>query len=176
MRGSTMLKLTQQSYDLCMGYVGLNMRAASLFGPTAYTGLVRWHERNHEVYDGLNRCITKYIGNVYKEVPKYVAPDTYAYDLPKTMVSHVDAWLNYLKSMKDTSYEMYCEAKDEVHDFILADKFVCMNKIIGNEILYLSRFKRRIEDMPESELLHVNKKLHDYFTERPDVKEIDFSI
>lgn len=171
-----MLKLTQQSYDLCMGYVGLNMRAASLFGPTAYTGLVRWHERNHEVYDDLNRDITKYVGNVFKDIPKYYSPDTYAYELPKTMVSHIDAWSNYLVGMKKSSYEMYCEAKDEVYDLVLADKFICMNKIICNEILYLSRFKRRIEDMPESELLHVNKKLHDYFAEHSCVKEIDFSI
>ena len=78
--------------------------------------------------------------------------------------------------MKEKSCEMYSEAKETAHDFILAEKFVKMNMCIGNEILYLTRFRRRIEKMPESELLYVNKELHNYFEDHPDILELDFSI
>ena len=78
--------------------------------------------------------------------------------------------------MKSTTYEMYEEAKEEVHDFILVDKIVCLNKVICNEILYLDRFKRRIEGLPESELLMVNHKIHDYFEEHPDIIELDMAL
>ena len=91
-------------------------------------------------------------------------------------VKHIDNWVAHLKSMKATTYEMYEEAKEEARDFILVDKIVCLNKVICNEILYLDRFKRRIEGLPESELLMVNHKIHDYFEEHPDILEIDMAL
>lgn len=170
------MELTQKSYDLCMDYVGMNMACAVQFAPLPYTGLVRWHERNHEVYDEFNKKITKYVGNVYGELPKYSAPSTYNYSLPGSMIEHIDYWTSYLTNLKLASHEMYEEAKKTAHDFLLADMFICMNKTVANEILYLTRLKRRIAKMPESELLLVNKILHDYFEKNPDCKELDFSL
>lgn len=170
------MKLTQQCYDLCMNYVGLNMKASSLFFPTPYTGIVRWHKRNHEVYDHFNYKIAKYVGNVYGEAATYSPVATFEYKMPATMVMHIDNWANVLKGMKDSTYEMYEEAKETAKDFILVDKIVCLNKVICNEILSLDRFKRRIEGLPESELLMVNHKIHDYFEEHPDILEIDLAL
>lgn len=36
--------------------------------------------------------------------------------------------------------------------------------------------KRRIEGLPESELLMVNHKIHGYFEEHPDILEIDMAL
>lgn len=43
-------------------------------------------------------------------------------------------------------------------------------------MLYLTRFKKRIEGLGESDLLIVNRKLHEYFEKHPDTEEIDFSL
>lgn len=171
-----MMKLTQQYYDLCMNYVGLNQRCAALFAPTPYTGILRWHERNHEVYDGFNRHLTKYIGNLYGEyaIPKVV--ETYGYKMPSSMLAHVDGWAAYLKPLKDVTAEMYSEARDVAHDFELAGMMIDMNKCVCNEILALSRLRRRINGLPESELLLVNKEVHDYFQGHHDCKCIDLSL
>lgn len=170
------MKLTQQCFDLCMDYVGLNMKASSLLFSTPYTCVVRWHKRNHEVYDHFNYKIAKYVGDVYTERATYSPVTTFEYKMPATMTAHIDNWKAQLASMKATTYEMYEEAKEEVHDFILVDKIVCLNKVICNEILSLDRFKRRIEGLPESELLMVNHKIHDYFEEHPDILEIDMAL
>lgn len=171
-----MMKLTQQYYDLCMGYVGLNQRCAALFAPTPYTGMLRWHERNHELYDDFNRHLTKYIGNMYGEYAEPKPVTTYGYKMPASMIEHIDAWANYLHGMKDVTAEMYAEARDVAHDFCLACTMMDINKCVCNELFALSRLRRRIKGMPESELLLVNKEIHDYFHEHQDTKCIDLSM
>lgn len=170
------MKLTQQAYDLCMEYVGLNMRSAAGFASTPYTGMYRWHERNHEVYDGFNRKLTKYIGNMYGEQPVPKAVESYGYRLPSSMMTHIDAWIAHLAPLKAVTAEMYTEARDVAHDFELAGCMVDINKAVCNELFALSRLRRRINGLPESELLLVNKEIHDYFQAHPDCAHIDLSL
>ncbi len=170
-----MHEFTQRYYDDIMNYVGLNQRAMGLLAPTKYTGLVRWHKRNHEVYDHINEKITKYIGNMYDEYATPKSVSTYNYTINGDILTHIKAWKSSLEPMMMSTYEMYSEAC-KIGDFILADKFKCLNMIVTNEVFALKRLIQRLTGASQDAVMYVNKIIHDYFESSPDCKEIDLSL
>lgn len=170
-----MYNFTQKYYDFIMEYTGLNQRSAGLLSTTEYTGFTRWHLRNHKVYDDINECITKYIANMYEEYATPKAINSYNYSMPNSIIGHINSWYNELLPMKKASLEMYNEAC-EIGDFFLADKFKELNKIVCNEIFSLRRVLRRIKDKSNTDIMIVNKLIHDYFESNMDNKHIDFSL
>lgn len=171
-----MHKFTQNSYDMIMDYVGLNQRAMGLLSTTKHTGLVRWHKRNHEIYDKFNEWITKWIGNYYDEyaTPKMV--ETFNYMLQgKTITPHLQAWYGALMPMKKATMDMYEEAKS-IGDGVLACKFFDLNKTIVNECFELKRLLRRLENETDTGYMIINKIIHDEFEKHPECEWIDLSL
>lgn len=166
---------TQKYYDTIMDYVGLNQRSAGLMSTTPYTGFVRWHNRNHDVYDKFNKCLTKYIANMYGEyaTPKMV--ETYNYTLTGGLTGHLKAWYDATEHIKKVTKMLYDEAC-EASDFVLADKFKHINKTAVNECFSLRRLMQRLEKSDETDRMIVNKIIHDWFEEHPDCEEIDLSL
>lgn len=171
-----MHKFTQGYYDLIMDYVGLNQRSMALLSTTRLTGFVRWHKRNHEVYDAFNERITKWVGNYYDEYAEPKMVETYKYTLQgKTVTPHLQAWYNFLMPMKEKTMAFYEEAK-AAGDGILACMFFELNKVVVNECFELKRLLRRLENADETQLMWINKTIHDYFEEHPDCEKIDLSL
>ncbi|MEG2831730.1 MAG: hypothetical protein RR923_03015 [Bacilli bacterium] len=170
-----MKKFTQEYYDILMEYIGLNQRSIMLLSTTKYTGFVRWHNRNHEIYDNLNNKITKYISNMYGEYSTTKPITTYNYAMPTNIISHIDSWIGILESMKNTSYELYEMACNE-SDLVLAGYFKKLNKMVINEIFQLKRLLKRFKDATQTDISYVNKIIHDYFEKNKKCKWIDLSL
>ena len=170
-----MHKFTQEYYDCIMEYVAFNQRSAGIISTTKYTGLVRWHERNHSVYDHFNKKITKYIGNMYDEYATPKPVDSFSYSMGGNMMTHIETWHNKLLPMREKTKDLYYDACNE-SDFCLAGIFKHLNKTANNEILYLKRFAMRLKGAGESDIMIVNKIIHDYFEANPYCEEIDLSI
>lgn len=170
-----MHEFTQKYYDDIMEYVALNQRCVGLMATTKYTGLVRWHNRNHEVYDGFNEKITKYIANMYDEYAEPKPITMSAYRMPNDIMAHLKTWHGALEPMKISTYNMYKEAC-EIGDFILADMFKCLNKVVNNELFTLKRVMWRLNGVSVDSIMYVNKLIHDYFENEPNCKEIDISL
>lgn len=170
-----MYNFTQSYYDCLMEYVAFNQRSSGLLATTKYTGFVRWHERNHEVYDKCNEEITKYIANMYCEfaTPKAIA--NFNYSMPSDILSHIGNWKSMLEPMRMYTKKMYDEAC-ECGDFCLADKFKSLNKTINNECFELKRVLRRLKNASETDVMIVNKEIHDYFEKDMECAFIDMSM
>lgn len=170
-----MHKITQGYYDMIMDYVGLNQRSVGLLSTTKLTGLVRWHKRNHELYDDYNEWFTKWIGNYYDVYAEPKMVETYNYTVDGNIDNHLNSWYNALMPMKKKTMELYEESKEK-GDGIMACKFLELNKVVVNECFQLKRLMRRLKSANETDLMIVNKIIHDYFQENPKCKEIDLSL
>lgn len=167
----------QYGYDMIMDYVGLNQRSHDLLSTTKYRGLVRWHRRNHEIWDAFNEQLTKYLGNQYDVTPDAKMVETYKYQLPGDVRTHLKQWYDYVCNLKAATAELYRKAMCEsVNDFELACMAKDMNHVVCNELIALKMVIKRLKNSPEDDIDRVMHKIHDYFEEHPNCQRIDLSV